>query len=110
MKRTLLIAALLALTSCKPAVGDDGYVFERRQIDRPTVSITKEEYSSEAKLVVAARAHGAKIEAQGVTMGFAEVSLATPFCKIHVIRPEADRSGVWWGHETKHCFFGAWHS
>lgn len=111
----LWFAMLLAGCDQPPRTGADGVAFERREIDRSTVSVTKIEYETPAQLQRAAAKMGIRLETPGgldqavQAFGFVQRRAAT--CTIHFVKPERSPGvRLWMGHELAHCFYGRWHS
>lgn len=107
MKRSLLLAAVLALASCGQT-GADGYEYAKGTMVRDTVTVSVVTYPSQAALRRAAADQGVRAEGADL-MAFATISEVAPRCTIHIVDPAAVYRPEWIGHEFTHCIRGEWH-
>lgn len=103
----LALAALLLLAGCGPAPGADGYQFEGKEYDLPTVTVTLVQHRDAGDLRAAAAAAGAQVEGDRELMAWGVLHGSA--CTVHVIDPVASYQPQWIGHEIAHCFWGRWH-
>jgi hypothetical protein len=103
-KRLILAGAMLALLGCDQ-VGADGYRFERKELDRKTVTITQVEHKSLRELRAAAPPSTPNRD----TLFGWSILRADGTCEMHIMDPLVTWAPEHRGHEDAHCFHGRFH-
>lgn len=111
MIRAAIVGVALLLSACGQSEAADGYVFAGKQYDRGAVLVKKQEHRSFADLRAALPARMSREwKDTRVARGAWGELHGDGSCTIHFVDPERSYQPEWIGHETAHCFYGAWHT
>jgi hypothetical protein len=109
MRKLLLAAAVLLLSSCEPggSSGKDGYTFGEPEFTRTEMRLTVVVHPDVEAL---RRALPGNVRLDGGRELMAFGILRQGACEVHVVDPGRAYQPEWMGHELAHCVWGRWHA
>ena len=99
----------LSLVACDQGTatsGKDAYMFEAKEYQKKTITVTMQVFESQIELDHYARDNNIKVDG---LVAFSKLYPSIDKCTIFIVDPLTDYNPEFLGHEFAHCVWGRWH-